>query len=208
MKSNLKKSVVISVLTICLLLLLLTGSTYALFTDSASADIVVGSAKVDVEVEITGLKTYSYVDFEGTGEFVLGGTATLDSTGKLVLDNIAPGDKVEFTLDVTNNSNITIVERVRFLNNSGEVNYLLTNLKVTIAGVECKFDASGNFVKVDGQDLEWKEVAVNGQQDVLVTVELPKEAGNDCQDKSVTLQVILEAYQGNATGSDLEDLVK
>ena len=67
MKSNLKRNVVISVLTICLLLLLLTGSTYALFTDSASANIVVGSAKVDVEVEIAGLKTYSYVDFEGTG---------------------------------------------------------------------------------------------------------------------------------------------
>ena len=206
MKSNLKKSVVISVLTICLLLLLLTGSTYALFTDSASADIVVGSAKVDVEVEIADdFKTYSLEVLQASGKFELGGTATLDSTtGELALDKIAPGDKVEFTLDITNDSNITILERVRFAK-SATVNPILTNLKVTIAGVECKFDASGNFVRVDGQDLEWKEVAVNGQQDVLVTVELPKEAGNDCQEQSVKLQLILEAYQGNATADDLKN---
>jgi predicted ribosomally synthesized peptide with SipW-like signal peptide len=207
MKSNLKRNVVISVLTICLLLLLLTGSTYALFTDSASANIVVGSAKVDVEVEITGLKTYSYVDFEGTGEFVLGGKATLDSTGGVLkLENIAPGDKVEFTLDITNDSNITILERVRFAKSA--TNPLLANLKVTIAGVEYKFDATGEFVTADGSEVKWEKIPFGAQKDVVVTVELPKEAGNDCQDKSVTLQVIVEAYQGNATADDLKEPAK
>ena len=206
MKSNLKRNVVISVLTICLLLLLLTGSTYALFTDSASANIVVGSAKVDVEVEIADdFKTYSLEVLQASGKFELGGTATLDSTtGELALDKIAPGDKVEFTLDITNDSNITILERVRFAKSA--TNPLLTNLKVTIAGVEYKFDANGEFVTADGSEVKWEKITVGAQKDVVVTVELPKTAGNDCQEQSVTLQIIVEAYQGNATGSDLKDL--
>ena len=205
MKSNLKRNVVISVLTICLLLLLLTGSTYALFTDSASANIVVGSAKVDVEVEIADVKTYSLDVLQASGKFELGGTATLDSTtGELALDKIAPGDKVEFTLDITNDSNITILERVRFAK-SATVNPLLTNLKVTIAGVEYKFDANGEFVTADGSEVKWEKITVGAQKDVVVTVELPKAAGNDCQEQSVKLQLILEAYQGNATADDLKE---
>lgn len=209
MKSNLKRNVVISVLTICLLLLLLTGSTYALFTDSASANIVVGSAKVDVEVEIADdFKTYSLEVLQASGKFELGGTATLDSTtGELALDKIAPGDKVEFTLDITNESNITILERVRFAK-SATVNPLLTNLKVTIAGVEYKFDANGDFVTANGSEVKWEKITVGAQKDVVVTVELPKAAGNDCQEQSVKLQLILEAYQGNATADDLKEPAK
>ena len=207
MKSNLKRNVVISVLTICLLLLLLTGSTYALFTDSASANIVVGSAKVDVEVEIADVKTYSLDVLQASGKFELGGTATLDSTtGELALDKIAPGDKVEFTLDITNDSNITILERVRFAKSA--TNPLLANLKVTIAGVEYKFDANGEFVTADGSEVKWEKIEVGAQKDVVVTVELPKAAGNDCQEQSVKLQLILEAYQGNATADDLKEPAK
>jgi predicted ribosomally synthesized peptide with SipW-like signal peptide len=205
MKSNLKRNVLVSVLTICLLLLLLTGSTYALFTDSASANIVVGSAKVDVEVEITDVKTYSLDVLQASGQFELGGTANVDSTtGELALVHVAPGDKVEFTLDIENNSNITILERVRFVNTTS-VNPLLTNLVITIAGTEYKFDANGNFVTTDGKEVSWDKITVGAQKDVVITVELPKEAGNDCQEKSVTLQVILEAYQGNATADDLKN---
>lgn len=205
MKSNLKRNVVISVLTICLLLLLLTGSTYALFTDSASANIVVGSAKVDVEVEIAGVKTYSLGVAQPTGKFELGGTASVDSTGELALVRVAPGDKVEFTLDIENKSNITILEKVRFVNTTTKVNPLLTNLVITIAGTEYKFDANGNFVTADGKEVSWDKITVGAQKDVVITIELPKAAGNDCQEKSVTLQVILEAYQGNATEDDLKN---
>ena len=205
MKSNLKRNVVISVLTICLLLLLLTGSTYALFTDSASANIVVGSAKVDVEVEIAGVKTYSLGVEQASGQFELGGTASVnESTGELALVRVAPGDKVEFTLDIENKSNITILEKVRFVNTTTKVNPLLTNLVITIAGTEYEFDANGNFVTADGKEVSWDKIPVEAQKDVVITIELPKEAGNNCQEKSVTLQVILEAYQGNATEDDLK----
>ena len=191
MKSNLKRNVVISVLTICLLLLLLTGSTYALFTDSASANIVVGSAKVDVEVEIADVNTYSLGVAQPSGQFEL--------------VHVAPGDKVEFTLDIENKSNITILEKVRFVNTTTKVNPLLTNLVITIAGTEYKFDANGNFVTADGKEVSWDKITVGAQKDVVITIELPKAAGNDCQEKSVTLQVILEAYQGNATEDDLKN---
>lgn len=206
MKSNLKRNVVISVLTICLLLLLLTGSTYALFTDSASANIVVGSAKVDVEVEIAGLKTYSYVDFEGTGEFVLGGNASI-TNGELSLVNVAPGDKVEFTLDITNNSNITILQKVRFTNSTSK-SPLLTELVITIAGRAYEFNASGEFVTADGKAVDWDKITANDEKDVVVTVELPTNVGNECQEQSVTLQIIVEAYQGNATADDLKEPAK
>ena len=49
------------------------------------------------------------------------------------------------------------------------------------------------------------QVLVGGQQDAKITVELPIAAGNDCQEKSVTLQINLEAYQGNATADDLKN---
>jgi predicted ribosomally synthesized peptide with SipW-like signal peptide len=206
MKSNLRRNVVISVLTICLLVLLLTGSTYALFTDQASTSIVVGSAKVDVEVEITDVKTYSMDVLQAQGKFELGGTAEVTTEGVLALVHVAPGDKVEFTLDITNNSNITILERITFVNVTTDgVNPLLTNLVITIGSVEYKFDANGNFCRADGKAIAWNSVATGAQQDLVVTIELPTTAGNDCQEKSVTLQIILEAYQGNATTADLEN---
>lgn len=209
MKNNIKRNVLISVLTICLLLLLLTGSTYALFTDSASANIVVGSAKVDVEVEIADVKTYSLGVLQASGKFELGGTASVDSSkGELTLVNVAPGDKVEFTLDITNESNITILEKVKFVNTTGSVNPLLTNLVIKIGTVEYKFDASGNFVTADGSEAKWDKITVGAQSDVVISVELPKDAGNECQEKEVKLQLILEAYQGNATAEDLKNPAK
>ena len=209
MKNNIKRNVLISVLTICLLLLLLTGSTYALFTDSASANIVVGSAKVDVEVEIADVKTYSLGVLQASGKFELGGTASVDSSkGELTLVNVAPGDKVEFTLDITNESNITILEKVKFVNTTGSVNPLLTKLVIKIGTVEYKFDASGNFVTADGSEAKWDKITVGAQSDVVISVELPKAAGNDCQEQSVKLQLILEAYQGNATAEDLKNPAK
>ena len=222
MKKNIKRNVTISIMTICLLLLMLTGSTYALFTSQDSVSMVVTSANVKVDAKVTEFTTYSLEKVQPAGTFELGGTATLDSEdGALKLNLIAPGDKVEFKLDIINESNIEIRQRVRILSTTtdAEAIKLLSGLNIKIGEQNYGFndkgefcnknkDANGNVTYTALDDTSWKEVAAKTDSSVKVTVELPKEAGNEYQNLTWSLQVIVEAYQGNATGSDLKDLVK
>ena len=221
MKKNIKRNVTISIMTICLLLLMLTGSTYALFTSQDSVSMVVTSANVKVDAKVTEFTTYSLEKVQPAGTFELGGTATLDSEdGALKLDLIAPGDKVEFKLDIINESNIEIRQRVRILSTTtdAEAIKLLSGLNITIDGKDYGFNDKGEFcnktVDANGttytalNEDNWADVAAGDDSEITVTVELPKEAGNKYQNLTWSLQVIVEAYQGNATGSDLVDLVK
>ena len=226
MKNGIKRNVTISIMTICLLLLMLTGSTYALFTSQDSVNMVVSSANVKVEAEITDFKTYSLdvkqgeVSGVGTATFELGGTATLDTDGALNLTHVAPGDKVEFTLSILNTSNITILQRVRILSTTTDQDAvkLLGGLNITIAGKAYGFNEQGEFcnkvvdaagtVTYTALDINsWASVNAMVNSNINVTVELPKSAGNEYQNLTWSLQVIVEAYQGNASEADLKALV-
>lgn len=109
-----KKVLVTSVLTILLCLSLIAGSTYALFADDEKMNITVTAGKLEIEAKINEtLKAWSLGQTENnavsgtTVTFVNGGTATL-SNGELIIDRMTPGDTVQFTVDITNNSNIII----------------------------------------------------------------------------------------------------
>ena len=199
MAKNVKRKVVFSVLTLCLLLVLLAGSTYALFTDSADASIVVSSAKVDIEAEILDdYKLYSLEVFQTNGKFELGGTANFvqengQLTGDLELINIAPGDRIEFTIQVTNNSNIDILQRVRIVGSAEN------------ADNEVLLD--GLVVKVDGQVLDFDNAPTSSWEllspsttptNITISIELPVTAGNEYQNLKCTISLMIDAYQGNA----------
>lgn len=199
MAKNVKRKVVFSVLTLCLLLVLLAGSTYALFTDSADTSIVVSSAKVDIEAKILDdYKLYSLEVLQTNGEFELGGTANFvqengQLTGDLELINIAPGDRIEFKIQVTNHSNIDILQRVRIVGSAEN------------ADNEVLLD--GLVVKVDGQVLDFDNAPTSSWEllspsttptNITISIELPVTAGNEYQNLKCTISLMIDAYQGNA----------
>ena len=179
MRKNVKRNIVLSVITICLLLVLLTGSTYALFSDKIEVvDMVVGTAKVDIDASIELTETNSLIS----------GTATLKNN-VIELVNVAPGDEVAFTVNIKNTSTIKIIQRVLVTET--------TNNSELYDALEIKL-----YTKVNNQlesltDGAWSDVAAKTNTQIVVFVKLPETVGNDYQEASCSLKVIVEAYQAN-----------
>lgn len=221
MVKNVKRKVTMSVITICCLLVLLAGSTYALFSDKAPVNVIVSSAKVDISAKIQedSVTLYSLdekrVDAEGKllNTFELGGEAILNvETGEVTLINIAPGDKIEFTIEVTNESNIDIKQRIRLaetieLNPDGtQVPHdkcLLTGdnpLVVKINGVALSYNPTTKTAIVS----DWTTIKPGPTPTTItVSIELPYEADDYYQNLSCAFDIIVDAYQGNADTQNL-----
>ncbi len=183
-----KKRIILSaVLTMLLCFCLIGGATFALFTSSSEVNIAVTSGKVKVDAQIDGLVLYSMDELQ-EGKFENGGTAVYEN-GTLTLRNVAPGDKVEFDIIVTNTSNIDIQYIVKW-KVTGELAPVLESY--IIEGVEQK-----NLENVSWT--EWK--APTDEQTktkaIKVAVELPIQANNDYQEKSANIQFLFEAVQAN-----------
>ena len=127
-----KKILATSLLAIVMCLSLIVGATLALFMSSSDVDIAVTSGKIDVTASINEQSVELYspakIDLDGTiadetnaasnGAFAGGGTATFDG-GTLMLDKIAAGDRVSFTIDIANKSNVSAQYRVLMHNTRG-----------------------------------------------------------------------------------------
>ena len=185
---------------------LLAGSTYALFTSESKTNIAVTSGTVDVSATVENLETYSGKDLTGNvetdesriyktnelegglnGTFIGGGKATYES-GTLTLDKMEPGDKVKFTIKITNNSNVAAKYRtvVKKVNDTGLFN-----------GLEVKVD-NEDFL---GASLISSYKSLGNKDDtfsVNVEVNLPSDRGNLYKDKQCNLSFAVEAVQGNA----------
>lgn len=208
-----KKSRIIatSIASIAMCASLAVGGTFALFTSESTVNVAVTSGKVDVNATIVeeSLQTYSYVwngvedrydsvATDANGVFTNGGTATFDSQARLALDLMSPGDKATFTIDVENESNISVKYRVRLFA-EGE----LAEALVATASIEGK-----DYVLQGVEDKKtlWQTaVAKEEIEDIQVTVEFPdSEKANDYMNKSATLTYTVEAVQGNANVVDHE----
>lgn len=176
------------------------GTSFALFTDKAETKINVTSGKVAIDSQFQLLDAYSMDPADNTksvsrkeqGTFVTGGTFTFDADlGKAVLTNVVPGDGISYKVKFDNNSNVAIKYRlnVSVANDTG----LFSGLKVKFNGTELK--ASTGM---------WKTLAANAELpatevvDGTLSIELPKEAGNEYQNKSCEITIGYEAVQGNA----------
>lgn len=197
-----KKVLLSSIATIALCLCLIAGSTFALFTSQSEVNIAVTAGKVEVQANITDLTLYSVkanptsgtvideygykYDYEKQlSAFANGGTATLVGN-ELTLEKVTPGDKVTFTIEITNTSDV--LTQYRTLVYCTENDGLLSGLEIGLDG-----DTFNGFAYT-----EWTTLAAGADiADVAVTVELPVNAGNEYQETSASLCFIVEAVQSN-----------
>ncbi len=171
------------------------GTTYALFTSEANNEVTVVSGKVALKTEIKDLKLYSLSETTGEVEeiegetFTNGGTVVIDGD-KVALDKITPGDKVEFTIVVTNESNVDIKYHKFFqtLNDTG----LCDGLDVKVDGEA--YDGS----TVNGEYENWLQSDENKTKEIKISIELPVDKGNAYQEKKCEFSFKYEAIQKNA----------
>lgn len=200
MNKTAKRSVVVSaVLAIALCVSLIAGATFALFTSESEVNVSVSSGKVNVVANIDeqSIELYSPKTIDESGRitdganiasetrFANGGTVAIDG-GEITVSGMTPGDKVSFTIKVKNNSNVSVKYR-------------------TVISAEDDGLFQGLAVRVDGQDYagntnvsDWAELAVGSDlADVEVEIQLPANAANIYQDKTMTLTYAVNAVQGN-----------
>ncbi len=208
MNKKQKSSIIIaSLASIAVAGSLIAGSTYALFTSESKTNIAVTSGKVKVTAVVKDLLTYTGDGLTGdstadeekiklstdygleNGYFKNGGTASYnDVSGTLTLDKMTPGDKVTFTINVTNESTVNV--KYRTVLKAENDDDLFAGLKVTI----------------DGTSYDGSEVASaysnlfpgSEPDDINVSIELPSDADDTYQGKSCSIVSTVEAIQGNA----------
>lgn len=169
------------------------GTTFALFTSQAEANVTVTTGKVDVEAAISGLKTYS-MDVEQTeGEFELGGSAVIDGT-TLKLDKVTPGDKVVFQLGATNNSTVNVKYRFGFEEGKGLALFSMLEMKVADTESDLATATAVGEYKSDWAALEVGETP----EAKFVSIELPKNVTSVAQNLTCEIILSVEAVQGNA----------
>ncbi len=180
-----KKTLLTSLLTIAMCLALIAGSTYALFTSEDKVDISVNSGKVNVTATVTNLVTYSMGEVtEVKGEFANGGTAlfTSNDVKLLKLDRVTPGDKVTFTIELTNASTVDVQYR------------LIWNIT----------GALSEALEINATNLDWTKwtTAEATTKTIDVTVELPTNFETQgLADAAISFKV--EAVQANAIVKDV-----
>ena len=204
-----KKVLLSSIATIALCLCLIAGSTFALFTSESEANIAVTAGNVDVVAAVEDFKFYSlkadpngsivdenggkyeYADRTSEGTFANGGTAVQDGS-VITLENITPGDKISFGIEATNNSDVAI--QCRYIIKCVEGEELMEGLVVYIND-----DA---YPVLKSYTSAWTALAVGksitDSGNIEIEVELPVTAGNKYENKEVSINVLVEAVQGNA----------
>lgn len=182
-----KKALLSSILTIALCLSLIAGSTFALFTSESKVNVAVTSGKVNVVATIENINLGTVL-----GQQLPETQYAITNGNELALTGMVPGDYIEFDLNVTNNSDVTI--KYRTLLKVARDNGLWEGLEVTIGD-----DTYNGQTKVS----EWTTLTPTDEIDTVhIKISLPKEAGNDYQEKTCTIAYTVEAVQGNASVAD------
>ena len=215
-----KKALLTSVLALAICLCLIVGSTYALFTSQSKLQVDVSSGTLAIKAELDGLKlysvvadpdgeeedengnTYTYEECEEDDTFANLGTAVFEN-GVLTLTNITPGDKVSFTMKVSNSSNVLAQYRYGIYCTGGQE--LMSGMIVTI-GTE-KYTALDHYVtaweQLDPIDPAATEELV---KTVEISIELPVDAGNEYQTLSTSIYILVEAVQANGVVEGTADI--
>jgi len=191
--------------SVMLSLSLIVGATFALFTSESKVNIAVTSGKVAITASIDNMVAYSGVENEDLsvtynkredGSFVNGGTVDAQA-GEITLDKIAPMDKVTFDVVVDNTSDIVTKYQTKitfdqnFAQNDADLFEALV-IKVGSGCVKTATDATTNWYALQpGVDVV-----------VPVSIELPKEVGNELQNKTIKLVCTVSAVQSNAYTAD------
>lgn len=192
---------------------LIAGSTFALFTGGSDVNIAITSGKIDVTASAEIQKVwsaewngseYTDVDIEddngdGTYIFTNEGTASYEG-GTLSLNNITPGDGVEFKVTVNNESTISVRYQMRIalkdtvLGENGEK--LSDRLQADIVDET----VAGKYGAITG---EWSDPIDEGAtiEPFTVKVYLPIDTEDAYQQLASELTLGVYAVQGNAGDS-------
>lgn len=200
-----KKSLILSFITLLLSLSVVVGGTFALFTAETHNDIVVSSGRVSMTGESGNLKIYSTRmagDEEPDGydakqrgfvfqlmegmDFLYGGNAVLDGA-HLYLNGIKPGDRATYDITCANSSNVEVAYRISI---SSENTALLSVLELKVAG-ETITSPTGKT--------DWQRLPIGVSPEVItVSVYLSVDAGNEYQNSYAEIVIQVEAIQSNA----------
>ena len=185
-----KKILLTSVMSIAMLTGVAAGATYALFTAEDSVNIAVNSAKVSLKANVLPEFTYRSLgeaeykaSTDGKAIFATGGVAEVGEDGNIKLDRIVPGDEVEMTVRIENESTVDISYRF----------YSVVDGELANALIYTNMDSQET-----SQWTKWGQNEANRTKDIKFNVRLPKEVGNDFQEKNCNIQIVVEAVQGNA----------
>ncbi len=185
-----KNALISSILTITLCLSLIAGSTFALFTSEDKVNIAVTSGKVDViaNIEKDSLNLYS-MDVKQTSNFENGGTAIFTDDDTLALNNITPGDKATFDINVTNNSTVAVQYKLAW-----SIDGKLSDALIATVDGEALKSGTSDWA-------EWNIPTTDAEKvhTLSVSVELPTSVGNNYQDESCEISFSVVAVQGNGT---------
>lgn len=204
-----KKVLLTSIATIALCLCLIAGSTFALFTSQSQANIAVTAGKVNVVATIKkdSLLTWSLNETTARtdGSFANGGSADIKDTGELVIDRMTPGDVVQFTINVTNNSNVAIKYKVNATSTVNTENTVdLSDALVTTAEINGVTYTMNKSNKSAGMTEYAAAGVTNGVGDgitsITVTVTFPNgtaEHDNQYQNGTAKIVFTVEAVQSN-----------
>ena len=184
-----KKTLFTSFLTIVMCLCLTVGATFALFTSSSEVDISVTSGNVNVKATASELDTDIY-----------SGSATKIGN-EITVERLVPGDSFSFDIEVENYSDVAVQYRTVLSSTDGG---LFTALKVTITDGAEKRVYNGGYVYEDWAMLSAGDADATTAEHVKtlnVFVEFPDTGvpQNEYQGKSCTMNVLVEAVQGNAS---------
>ena len=193
------KMLLSSIASIALCSSIAVGGTFALFTSESQVNIAVTAGKVKVSAEIvesslktsSSLSTFTYEATEANGytaNFENGGTATFsnaDGVQILKLTNVTPGDKAEFKIVATNESNVNVQYRFTWAVD-GE---LATALQATVDGNE--------LVNNVTEWTKWENDAAKLSKVFNVVVLLPETVDNTYQEKNASISFTVEAVQSN-----------
>ena len=185
-----KFGVIATVFVLVVCLVIVTGSTFSLFTSKSNNDIAINSGKLELAAKLDALKLYSK-DVEQTDKFANGGTANFnDAKTELTLKNVTPGDKVTLNIVLTNNSNVDLQYRINWAV-TGELADALT-AKVGNADI-----TSGT-----SEWTLWTAPATDAEktQTLTLSIELPLTADDTWQNKEAKISFTVEAVQANGTG--------
>ena len=224
-----KKTLLSAILAIAFCMSLIAGSTFALFTSESRVNIAVNSGKVEVVASVSGLNTFSVVNddeveetdanyageiaedklgagkykyvAQPAGQFSEGGTAVYEN-GTLTLDKMIPGDKVTFNVDIENNSNVKIQYRTR-IDVVGDAT-LFSGLKINIYNEDAPDTAVAQEKKATISSWKQWDPSEDNVKIVKIEIVLPITAGNEYQDKGISLRFAVEAVQGNAAWALLD----
>jgi len=192
------KSILLASIAVATFGTIAAGTTYALFTSKAENNVTVSTGKVSISTSVDSVKLYSLSGTTGEVEeieskttFTNGGSFAYDTeTGAITLEKFTPGDKVEFSIKATNESNVNI--KVRNVIKTSFDNGLFDGLIVKID--DEVFDGVTKF----SDYVDVLKDAELTKSEYKISIELPVESGDEYQEKKCELSFKLEAVQGNA----------